>query len=95
MKLISLLVFTLFFFNRAGSDNLHRGIVIEESKSAEILGDPPLSILIIGDSQSTTKTKSGQSITWSWPSLLQNKLKPYIKFNNYKDNDNNWNILKI
>lgn len=77
MKLISLLIFTLFFFNRAGSDNLHRGIVIEETKSVEILNDPPLSILIIGDSQSTTKTKSGQSINWSWPNLILKKLRHF------------------
>ena len=72
MKLI-LLTFTLFIWNNVSDVN--KGILDIKETTDPII--PPKTILIIGDSQSAIKTKSGESITWTWPSLLQKKLKPY------------------
>jgi lysophospholipase L1-like esterase len=72
MKLI-LLAFTLFVWSNTKDVNSIQ-LDIKETKDPIV---PPKTILIIGDSQSATKTKSGESITWTWPSILQKKLKPY------------------
>ena len=72
MKLI-LLTFTLFIWNNVSDVN--KGILDIKETTDPII--PLKTILIIGDSQSAIKTKSGESITWTWPSLLQKKLKPY------------------
>ena len=72
MKLI-LLVFTFFV---CGNFNDVNSIPLDIKETKEPI-DPPKTILIIGDSQSATKTKAGESITWTWPNHLQKKLKPY------------------
>jgi lysophospholipase L1-like esterase len=72
MKLI-LLVFTFFV---CGNFNDVNSIPLDIKETKEPI-DPPKTILIIGDSQCATKTKAGESITWTWPNHLQKKLKPY------------------
>ena len=72
MKLIVLL-FTLLVWSNVRDVNKIQ-VDIKETPDPII---PPKTILIIGDSQSAIKTKSGESITWSWQSLLQKKLKQY------------------
>jgi lysophospholipase L1-like esterase len=71
MKLIGVLIFTIFFFGSVKDDTVH--LEVKETEAP----DPPKSILIIGDSQSATVTKSGQSITWTWPNHLKKILSPY------------------
>ena len=44
-----------------------------ESKTSEV--STVKSILVIGDSQSTITTQSGQRIYWTWPTVLEKKLK--------------------
>lgn len=70
MKFITM-IFALFIFTQANDGSVVPVNIKHTTKNA------PLTILVIGDSQSLIKTASGQSITWSWPSLLQKKLQGY------------------
>lgn len=73
MRLLVILIFlTIFCESVADSSMLSSQIPTDN-----ISETPPLkSILIIGDSQSAVLTSSGQRINWTWPNILENKLKP-------------------
>ena len=74
MRLLVILIFlTVFCESIADSSMLIKELKV---KKVEVTLDIPKSILIIGDSQSTVLTSSGEKITWTWPNLLGQKLKP-------------------
>lgn len=75
MKFLGVLIFSLLI-SQIVRDESHK-VVVSENRYEDIDTIAPKSILIIGDSQSATKTANGQSITWTWPTLLQKKLSPY------------------
>lgn len=73
MRLLTILIFLTFFsHNIADSNSLHQ----IPKKPKQSLNETPKSILIIGDSQSAITTLNGQRITWTWPNILLQKLKP-------------------
>jgi lysophospholipase L1-like esterase len=76
MRLLSIFIFSVFFYHIIRDE---RQMMVVE-KTSQVESDtikPPMSILIIGDSQSAVTTNSGQKITWTWPNHLSKKLSPY------------------
>ena len=73
MRLLVIVIFlTIFCQNIADSSMLTKNYTQSTSTESE----PVKSILIIGDSQSAVVNSSGQKITWTWPNILGQKLKP-------------------
>lgn len=74
MRLLLAIVFLVVFCESVADNDIIDSNIIKVS--TEVESNTPKSILIIGDSQSTVTTSSGQRITWTWPNILSQKLKP-------------------
>lgn len=76
MRLLGILILS-FLFSGVLRDEKQISFIKTNSQVVTDTIKPPMSILIIGDSQSAVTTNSGQKITWTWPNHLSQKLSPY------------------
>lgn len=76
MRLLMTAILLIIFHQPVGESKLKCDNTTHKIDNNDLENKTPKSILIIGDSQSTVLTSSGQKIYWTWPSVLEKKLKP-------------------